>query len=343
MKWSRASSKPCAPPKGGLFEPRRERALLMTSRRRLALGFAALALALGCSAQREIESPPPAPKLAEPAASIPADLDLVVRLDLKRLRGVLGIAATPLLEELGRQAPSDAPDRATAELGRKLFLAADTIWVGVRPGLAAELTDSVVVLRGDFRDLVPRELGGEPAWAPAEDLGGAVRRFTRPPPRLRAAPAVLYAQGSELVVLGSVAEIDALERSVEQGRADGALRAPENGLFSAALRVRALRRTLAQRSPTLGRLVEDIESVEASVDHDGDKFRARVDLATRDSAGASVLAEGLGKLRGAFDGPLRRWLDRIDVQPLAADVALTLDLTLEDIQRVVACWQRANC
>ncbi len=325
---------------GAWLQRRTERGEARAMRARFALGL----LVAACSSERAIAPPPAAPQLDEPQVAIPADLDLVLRADLKRIRAALGMdAAAPLLEGLSQRAPRDEPDGATAELGRKLLLAADTIWVGVRPGLAAELTDSVVILRGDFRALVPSELGGEPPWGPAEDLGGAVRRFTRPAPRLRSSPAVLYVAGSELAVLGSFAEIDALERSLEQGHRDAALRAPEHGLVSVAMRVPPLRRALAARSPTLARLIDGVRTLEGSADHDGVKLRLRVDLALEDAERARALSAGLERLRSALASPARPWLERAEVKVLAQDVALTLDLSSDELKQVVRCWQRADC
>ncbi|MGC4088687.1 MAG: hypothetical protein QM756_12470 [Polyangiaceae bacterium] len=93
---------------------------------------------------------PPAPELTEPALALPADLDLVLRFDLQRLRSALGIDAEALLRRVSERTPSSEPDADTARLLLSLLSRTETLWLAVRPGLSAELTDGVIALRGDF-------------------------------------------------------------------------------------------------------------------------------------------------------------------------------------------------
>lgn len=316
----------------------------MTLRPRLAAaGLFALTATLGCNTgPRPIEAPPLAPQLDQPAQAIPADLDLVVRLDLKRLRAVLGLESGALLDELTRGAPSDLPDRETAELTRRLFARADTVWLGARPGLSAELTDSVVVLRGDFREQIPSALGGRPAWRSAEDLGGAVRRFERDPPALRSAPAVLYVRGTDVVVMGSVAEIDALERTVEANRYDASVRAPEAGMVAVAARLPDLLRRIAERAPTLAGMLEGAERIEGSLDHASSQIRLRIEVHFGDPERAKASASALRGLFETLAGGGRGWFGRVKVEPLGVGVSLELDLEDGEVARVLQCL-RADC
>jgi hypothetical protein len=152
--------------------------------RRLSLWCsAALGVSLfACSPLPPAEPPPPpeAPLLGDPASVIPADLDLVARVDLRRLRDALGGAFDSLFEQVMERAPSGERDAATGRLLLTLLLKADTVWLGARPGFSAEQTDSVLVLRGAFSQLVPHAIGGDPAWQRPERLGGGVLRFERP-------------------------------------------------------------------------------------------------------------------------------------------------------------------
>ena len=70
----------------------------MAANLRARLACVALLLA-GCAARRA--APPPAPSVEDPAGIVPPDLDLVLRLDLGRLRDALGQGA---LDELTRRA-----------------------------------------------------------------------------------------------------------------------------------------------------------------------------------------------------------------------------------------------
>lgn len=292
---------------------------------------------------RAVAPPPLAPRFDQPALTIPADLDLVVRVDLKRLRAVLGLEGGAVLDELTRHLPAEEPDRDTAALTRRLFSRAETLWIAARPGLAPELTDSVVVLRGDFRGQVPSALGGSPAWRAAQDLGGDVRRFERPPPALRSAPAVLYVQGGSVAVLGSTAEIDALERTIEQGKVDAAVRAPEAGIVTFAARLTDLTRRLRERAPTVAGILRGAESIEGSVDHAVTEFRFRVDVHFAGAPEAEAGARALRGVLGALAGPERPWLSRVRLDALGSDLSLKVDLEAAELSRAARCWQRADC
>lgn len=305
-------------------------------------GLALLALASGCE-RRPIAAPPPAPVLDEPGRMIPEDLDLVLRLDLSRLRAVLGLEGADLLAQLAQKAPADEPDLATARLMLALFSRAETAWVGVRPGLAAELTDSVVVLRGDFKNVVPSSLEGAPRWGPASDLGGSVRLFTRASPKLRAAPAVIYVRGSDLAVIGSEAEVDALERGFKGQRGEPSLRVPEQGLVAAAARLSPLRRRLSARAPTLTRLFDGAEQLSANLDRDGETFRLHVELGFDDEARARAVSEALTAVARGLGARGRDWFGRIRIEPLGRSLSLSVELSDGELLAAIHCWQSAGC
>jgi hypothetical protein len=304
--------------------------------------FLAFGATLGCNQPRSVEAPPLAPQLDQPALAIPADLDLVVRLDLKRLRAVLGLEGGALLDALTRGAPPDLPDRDTAGLTRRLFARADTVWIGARPGLSPELTDSVVVLRGDFSEQVPSALGGMPAWRAAEDLGGAVRRFERAAPALRSAPALLYVRGTDVVVISSIAEIDALERTVEQGKFDDGVRAPETGMVAFAARLADLLRRISERAPTLAGMLEGAERIEGSLDHATRQIRVRIDVHFANGERAKESATALRGLFEALAGAGRAWLKAVRIDALGGDLSMKLDLDDAQVGPVLRCLQ-ADC
>jgi hypothetical protein len=315
---------------------------------RTAGGFAviSLALALGAlsaCAKRSIAAPPSAPVLDEPGAMIPEDLDLVLRLDLARLRAVLGIEGAELLAQLAKQAPVDDPDLGTARLTLSLFAHAQTAWIGVRPGLAPELTDSVVVLRGDFKGLVPDSLGGVPRWAHPIDLGGSVLYFERSAPKLRAAPSVIYLRGNDLAVIGSEAEVDALERGFKGQRGESSLRVPESGLVAAAARLQLLRKRLAARAPTVSELLEGAERLTASVDRVGESFHVRVELGFEKPEQASVVGEALTRVSRALGARGREWFSRVSIEPLGRALSLGLVLSDRELLGALRCWQSAGC
>lgn len=297
----------------------------------------------GACAQRPIAAPPPAPIVDEPALMVPSDLDLVVRLDLARLRAVLGLSGAELLAQLARQAPVDEPDVETARFTLALFARAETAWIGVRPGLAPELTDSVVVLRGAFKGVVPTSLGGAPPWGRPADLGGAVLRFSRMAPKLRAAPSVIYARGSDLVVIGSEAEVDPLELGFQGKGGAGTLRAPESGLVAVAARLGPLQRRIAKRAPTLSRMFDGADRLSASVNRDGQHFRVRAELSFDAPERAAALAEALNAVKKALATRGREWTSRVEVAALADTLSLSLDVSETEALSAIRCWQSAGC
>jgi hypothetical protein len=305
--------------------------------------MAVACLALACASRRELGSPPSAPAIDEPALAIPADLDLVVRLDLARLRSLLGGELRASIEGVLRRTTSHEPDAETARLLLSAFSRAETAWIGVRPGLSPELTDSAVVLRGKFSGLVPREIGGSPRFSRAQDLGGGVFRFQRQAPRERAAPAVLYVREPDLLIVGSVAEIDALERTLVQKHFDTTLRAPETGLISAAARLGLLQRRLAERAPTFAELVQGAERLEFSVDRVSEQFVIQAEMAFDAADRAAVVADAMKALIRLLGRGPRAWLSNTQVQGLGRFVSLRLSLSPQEILKLLGCAREGGC
>jgi hypothetical protein len=311
--------------------------------RRLAILALGAVSSLACAGERKLVPPPSAPSVDEPALVMPADLDLVVRLDLARLRGLLGGELSSNLESMLRRTTPQEPDASTARLLLTLFNRADTAWIGVRPGLAPELTDSAVVLRGRFSGVVPREIGGAPAFAPPEDLGGGVLRFERSAAPERAAPAVLYLREPDLVVVGSIAEMDALDRTLLERQVDAPLRAPETGLLSASARLALLHQRLSERAPTFAGLLNGAERLELSVDHSNNAFTLKLDVAFDTADRATLVAEALSELARILGRGRRAWLAKTRVEALGRFVSLRLSLTESELASLVGCARDADC
>jgi hypothetical protein len=218
-------------------------------------------LALGC-ASRSLPPPPPKPPLIEAKGALPPDLDLVVRIDLARVRSALGAS---VVAELRRAAQASSGLEKSDSLLGPLFEHADVLLVGVRPRVATEL-DHVVVLEGRFDDFDPFKSQAEPPWERPIDLGGDVRRWDRRRAPSRGEPALAYAAGTRLVVLASIAEVDSTERAVEEGENPGALSPPSKGVISVAARVLPLAQAVSERSPTLAGWLRSATKLEGSAD-----------------------------------------------------------------------------
>jgi hypothetical protein len=250
------------------------------------------ALALGC-ASRSLPPPPPQSPLVDAKSALPPDLDLVVRVDLARVRSALGPSA---VADLRRAAQSSSGLEGSDSLLGPLFEHADVLLVGVRPRLATDL-DHVIVLEGRFDDFDPSKIRTEPPWERSIDLGGDVRRWDRRRAPPRGEPALAYAAGTRLVVLASVAEIDSTERAVEEGESPGALSPPSKGVISIAARMLPLAQALSERSPTLAGWLRSATKLEGSADLDIEGLR--VDLAVQVDS-----PETAEKLKVAVEGLL---------------------------------------
>lgn len=267
----------------------------------------------GCAQTERIAGPPEAPRLGQPSLAMPGDLDLVVRLDLGRLRDALGEDLQNAVDALLSTAPENAPDAATSRLLLALLSRAKTAWIGVRPALSPEQTDNVLVLRGDFQGLVPSRISGKPDWTYPQDLGGGVLKFSRPRPGQRVAPAVLYFQDPNLVVIGSYAELDALEATLETGRGDPPLEPPDTGIASLAARLDKLQPILRSRAPSFGKLLSGAQTIRASAAWTGSELDLRVELIVDSNDHARQIAETLGAIARKFSPPAPRqgsWIGR---------------------------------
>lgn len=288
---------------------------------------------LAACGPRRIAAPPDAPSLDEPADLMPADLDLVLRIDVARFKAAVADLGPEFALALRAVLPIVASDEATRSLGETLFTHADAVWIGLRPARRLELCDNVWILRGDFFEQWPEKLTGAPAWDPPQDLGGSTRRYQRESPA-RAAWSVAYTRLPDRVLFGSVAEIDALERRIDQGLREGKLRAPETGILSAAARLQSLAELVRGPLPALSRLSEGALRAEATLDRNADEYAVRVDIRYEDAARAAEVADGLKSMIDAI-ATGTAWHDRISIEALEDDVALRLSAKRSEIAHLL--------
>jgi hypothetical protein len=287
--------------------------------------------------------PPLAPVLEEPALAIPGDLDLVMRVDLSRLRDLFGLGFEAALDEMLARTPGADADGDTGRMLLRLLSRADTVWLGARPGLSPELTDNVLVARGKFAGLVPEAIGGDPPWDRPERLGGGVLRYERAAPKLRATPAVIYLREPDRVVLGSTAEIDALELTLERGEGQPPLRAPEAGVVALSARVPQLSQGLRARAPTLTRLLDGADRLSCSVDRRGDDLELVLELSYENASRAADVAGPIEQVLARLAESGFRFLERVRVQPAGSSVTLTLSLPMERVKALAACAAGYGC
>ena len=231
---------------------------IYSSFRLLCLGFTVLAL-FAC--ERSVGKPPAAPpaNVIRPVVYVPADLDLVLRLDVSRFRQTMGVDPEQSLEKMWEAfgEPSSAPSQNSMWLVPALR-STDTLWLGCRLGVKG-CKDFVFVLRGRFASA--RETYGFGQEKNKRDLGAGWFSYDFASSG-RAAAARLYWRPPELAVVVSSAEIDSAERSVEHSQDTTRLEPSETGLMSLSGRSKALAVVLRERSPKAADWLSKSERIE---------------------------------------------------------------------------------
>jgi hypothetical protein len=291
-----------------------------------------------CSSQH-IGPPPDAPHVTRPLSAMPADLDVVLRIDLKRIRDTLGVPAMAAISEQALRG-LHGTDSATDQLRLKLLGETDTLYLGLRPGASLDVADSVFVMVGKFPGFDPERAESSPRFLRPVDLGGDMRRFDRASPPARGAPARFYARGDDLVVSVSEAEIDSVERTLEQGRGMPSLEPLEKGVLSAVARPGALPSELFAGSHTLQELADRARRIELDADLTSAGVDASLALKLEDANAAERVGHALGDLRDALQtspGRLAKFAARVKVTSAAEFVTLHFELGRDELSELVNC------
>lgn len=201
-----------------------------------------------------------APVTRPPARQIPIDLDVVVRIDIERIRRNVD---TGIAEALTRLLVSPADD--PSQLLTLAITHSKQIWAGLRPDIDPRRWDNVVILQGDFSLISTDAIAS--VWGPSRDLGGGYKVYDILTPQSRIAPARLYTLHEERWLIASEAEVDALERSLERGRAEREEEPPARGLISVTARMGRLAEISGEKRAL--RALENAKGFDASFDLSG--------------------------------------------------------------------------
>ena len=302
------------------------------------LGVLYALLGSGCSAPH-IGPPPNAPSVARPLDAMPADLDLVVRLDLRRIRETLGELTMLEISERAVHGLHGA-DSATDALLLEALKGTDTLWLGLRPTRALTGADSVFVMAGHFPNFDPHGAASTPRFELPLDLGGNLRRYDRAHPPLRFAPARIYSHAEDLVVSLSEAEIDSVERSFEEQRGAPGLEPAEKGVLSAVARSRVLPMELFAGSETLRSLAQRASRLELNADLSNAGVDASLALKLEDAPTAENVGKALTEVRDALQGGsgrLAKLAQRVKITNAGPYVTLQLAIGRDELGELVNC------
>lgn len=296
--------------------------------RRALLSLLALAAACG---PKPLPALPPAPRASVPADLIPPDLDVVVRLDLGRVKSALGATAVSALggEVLARGAPKQAAD----ELLIASLLEADVVYLGYRPSGSGLPLDRVLVLQGRFTQLMRPPAG----FSGATDLGADVRYWDVTTPAPREGVARIYAVGDRLRAFASEAELDAVERQLQIGSGEQRLEAPAEGTLSLAARPALLAGVAG--NGLLRRLLEGSKRLTAVADLESDGVHLKAELVLENAEQAADLASA-GKL--VLLRLLGERADQLELRSDAERVLMSVRLTRAELAPTLGCLQGAE-
>jgi hypothetical protein len=257
----------------------------------------------------------------------PVDLDVVVRVDLERMRVALG----PLADGLSSRVESEID--VHDELAAKAIERARVAWIGTR--LAdVELGDRVLVVEGDVDDLRPDSALYQLLDPPLSD---SIKTFERRGPLARETTARIHLLGAKTIVFVSGVEVDGVERVLLRGADPGRRDPPADGLVSADIRGRRLPPSLERKFPSIGSIVRGIERARASVTMVDDGLRAEFDMTTASDAASKKLDSFINALREGGQGSRYAQLfDGLHVERVERVVQMKWVVPIETLRKLVA-------
>jgi hypothetical protein len=245
----------------------------------------------------------------EPADLFPADLDLVVRVDVARMQAALGPA---LADDLTTRALEDGGDVPL----RDAMARADVVWLGLR---LADLDagDRVIVIEGKFTGETKPPAGFRAL--PALDEGVVVLERDGGAPR--SGTARILRIGDRARAFVSPVEVDSVTRVLRRGPDDRRGDPVAEGILSLDLRPRRLPSSVERRFPSIAAIVGGVNRVRASTVLVDKGIRLDAQIEGRNKAAAERTLRFLQALRDNVQG--------------ARYVELMRDLELEQVEATV--------
>jgi hypothetical protein len=310
------------------------------------LGGVLLALTLVACGPEHVQKPTAAaPSSRRENDTIPGDLDVALRIDLRRIRSVLGDMTFEALR--ARAKPAEAGgDPATERLLAEAVGRADVAIVALRPADRADQVDSVLVLRGRFDGLEPAQPGRASPWELPQDLGAGWRRYDRKEPAARAAPARIYSRHADTLVFVSSAELDSVERQLEQGVGDPHVDPAEQGVISLDARAPALGELLDDRAPRVASLLRSAKRLRLHGDLDSVGLSAELELELANATGAKETAASATELLHAVSGGsglVGRVTEAVQVEAVERRLVARVTLPSEVLAALLECSRGGVC
>lgn len=266
-----------------------------------------------------------------PRDVIPGDLDLVVRVDVARMRAGLGPAA---VEELTRRALASGGERELVEA----LACAEVVWVATR---AVELStgDRVLVVEG--KRCMP-ELARS-RWQKVRSDNGRAAIFDRKGQPSRAGTARILNLKNRATVFVSAVELDSVKRVLAAGPDPRRGDPVAEGLLSADLRTRELPPGLARKYPSIAGVLSGVERIKGSMALVDDGLRLDAQVLGKTLAGAEKAARFLEALRdSSLEGKLAETAKSTKIEVVDKTVRIKLTVPAKALLAATAAEEAAG-
>lgn len=251
---------------------------------------AALFASAGCGPAKDAKTGVRPPQLAKhlyAADLLPADLDVVIRVDMARLKAGLG---PNVAEALAARAAEAGGEGFVSEAMAR----ADTVWIGLR--LAdVDAGDRVLIAEGRLG-----EVRIEPAdWQETTPTATMerVQILDRIEPAPRAGTGRIVVYDKKLYAFVSPAEIDATTRLLRTGPDEGRGDPTADGLVSADVRGHRLPPSLEKKYPSIALIIAGIVRIRGSATLGDDGVRVAIDVTAKSPEAAKRVERFLSTLR----------------------------------------------
>jgi hypothetical protein len=277
---------------------------------------------------------PPGPRLVrrlEPADLFPADLDLLVRVDLARMQAAMGPA---FASDLAARALAAGPEAGDEALVQGAIARADVVWIGLR--LAdLEAGDRVLVTEGrqgafsSFKE-PPR------GFRPLPPMEEGVIAFEREEPPPRSGTARIFVVGERAVAFVSPVEIDSVSRVLRDGPDERRGDPVAEGIVSLDLRPRRLSPSLERRFPSIAALLGGLDRVRASAVLSDASLRLSAEIQAKGEPAAVRAQRFLMALRDNVGDPVYvELMQSLSIEQIGATVRIRWTVPAKLIVRLV--------
>ncbi len=293
------------------------------------LAFAGSACSGGKERVREAPAGPRVIRDLDPTELLPGDLDLVVRIDLARMRSALGPASGG---EIARRAlASGAPLDAGEPEIREALRCADVVWYGTRVA-DLEAGDHVIIVEG--RDCLP-ELG-RGRWHTVRSANGSLRIFDREGEAKRPGTARIINLANRAIAFVSPVELDSVKRVLDKGPDDRRGVPKGEGIVSFDLRAGRLSPGVEKRFPAVGRLVEGLDRMKGQIVLDDAGLRVDAQIAGKTKAGAERAQKFVEALKESLKGSrYEAMLGELKAELVESTVRLKVVVPMKALQELM--------